>query len=100
MNLAQLDLNLLVTLDALLEERSVTRAARRIGLSQPAVSNALARLRETLGDPLMVRRGSVMVPTPRAIEIQSQLRQALQAVERVITPPRPFDPATARDRLN
>nr|MDQ3034011.1 LysR family transcriptional regulator [Myxococcota bacterium] len=54
-NLAAVDLNLLVALDALLEERSVTRAARRLGLSQPAASHALARLRELAGDPLLVR---------------------------------------------
>ena len=58
MDLGGLDLNLLVALDALLSERSVTRAARRVGLSQPGMSNALARLRKLFGDPLLVRQGA------------------------------------------
>jgi hypothetical protein len=66
MNLAALDLNLLVALDALLREANVSRAAMRIGLSQPAASHALQRLREVLGDPLLVRTGARMELTPRA----------------------------------
>jgi DNA-binding transcriptional LysR family regulator len=66
MNLNSLDLNLLVALDALLLEANVSRAAMRIGLSQPAVSHALQRLREALGDPLLVRVGARMELTPRA----------------------------------
>jgi DNA-binding transcriptional LysR family regulator len=65
MNLAALDLNLLVALDALLLEASVSRAAMRIGLSQPAASHALQRLRDLLGDPLLVRTGARMELTPR-----------------------------------
>lgn len=99
MNLAQLDLNLLRALDALLEERSVTRAARRLGLSQPAVSNALSRLRDALGDPILVRSGSRMVTTPRAAEIQPMLREALLSLGRAIEPAAPFDPASSRDRF-
>ncbi|APR85121.1 Transcriptional regulator [Minicystis rosea] len=98
-NLAQLDLNLLVTLAALLEERSVTRAGQRLGLSQPAVSNALARLREVLGDPLLVRNGSRMVPTPRALEMAPLLREALAAVERAVALPAAFAPRSATDRF-
>ncbi len=66
MNLSALDLNLLVALDALLKEANVSRAALRIGLSQPATSHALARLREVFGDPLLVRSGARMELTPRA----------------------------------
>ena len=66
MSLAGVDLNLLVALDALLAERSVTRAAERVGLSQPGMSNTLARLRKLFGDPLLVREGMALVPTPRA----------------------------------
>ena len=64
MNLAGVDLNLLVALDALLSERSVTRAAQRIGLSQPGMSNTLARLRRLFDDPLLVRQGAGLAPTP------------------------------------
>ena len=66
MNLNSLDLNLLVALDALLREASVSRAAMRIGLSQPATSHALQRLRDLIGDPLLVRTGARMELTPRA----------------------------------
>jgi LysR family nod box-dependent transcriptional activator len=62
--LSGIDLNLLVAFDALMTERSVTRAASRIGLSQPGMSNALARLRKLTGDPLLVREGPALVPTP------------------------------------
>lgn len=96
MNLAQLDLNLLVVLDAVLHERSVTRAAKLVRKSQPAVSNALARLRETLGDPLLVRSGGTMALTPRAREIAPLVRDALAAVERAMAPPLAFQPATAK----
>ena len=66
MNLNSLDLNLLVALDALLREANVSRAAMRIGLSQPATSHALQRLRDLIGDPLLVRTGARMELTPRA----------------------------------
>src|SRR3954454_5595208 len=80
MNLAALDLNLLVALDALLLEASVSRAAMRIGLSQPATSHALQRLREVLGDPLLVRVGARMELTPRAQALRAPLAQALDQV--------------------
>lgn len=75
--LAALDLNLLPVLDALLETHSVTESGRRLGLSQPAVSRALARLRAALDDELLVRTGRVMVPTPRALALQQPLREPL-----------------------
>jgi DNA-binding transcriptional LysR family regulator len=80
MNLAGLDLNLLVALDALLLEANVSRAAVRIGLSQPAASHALQRLREVLGDPLLVRVGARMELTPRAQALRAPLAQALDQV--------------------
>src|SRR4029077_15888973 len=73
MNLNSLDLNLLVALDALLLEAGVSRAAMRIGLSQPATSHALQRLRDVLGDPLLVRNGARMELTPRALALRSPL---------------------------
>jgi DNA-binding transcriptional LysR family regulator len=80
MNLSSLDLNLLVVLDALLREASVSRAAMRIGLSQPATSHALQRLRDLIGDPLLVRTGARMELTPRAQGLRGPLAQALEQV--------------------
>jgi DNA-binding transcriptional LysR family regulator len=80
------DLNLLVTLDVLLAEGSVARAARRLRLSPSAMSRALARLRETTGDPLLVRAGRGLVPTPRAIELHAQVGQLVQDAEAVLRP--------------
>jgi len=95
MNISALNLNLLPVLDALLAERSVSRAGARLGLSQPAVSNALAQLREILKDPLLVRKGTGMAPTERALGLAGPLRAALLAVEQGLEPAAPFDPATA-----
>jgi len=96
-SLAGVDLNLLVVLDALLAERHVTRAARRVGLTQPAASHALGRLRALLGDPLLVRgaRGA-LVPTPRAAAIAPALRRALDGVSEALRGEPVFEPATAR----
>ncbi|HEX7686641.1 MAG TPA: LysR family transcriptional regulator, partial [Burkholderiaceae bacterium] len=94
-NLARLDLNLLVTLDALLAERHVTRAARRLHLSQPAVSAQLARLRDALGDPLLLPGPRGMRPTARAESLREPLRMALEALEQAVAPASPFDPAQA-----
>ena len=80
------DLNLLVTLDVLLAEGSVARAARRLRLSPSAMSRALARLRETTGDPLLVRAGRDLVPTPRALEFREQVNQLVQDGEAVLRP--------------
>src|SRR4029077_6587939 len=74
-NLSAVDLNLFLVLHAVLEERSATRAAARLHVTQSAVSNALARLRHLLGDPLVVRRGRGLVPTPRADELAPLLRE-------------------------
>src|SRR5258707_4151435 len=86
MNLNSLDLNLLVSLDALLLEGSVSRAAMRIGLSQPATSHALQRLRDLIGDPLLVRVGARMELTPRAQALRGPLAQALDQVRGLFVP--------------
>ena len=80
------DLNLLVTLDVLLAEGSVARAAHRLQLSPSAMSRALARLRETTGDPLLVRAGRGLVPTPRAIELRERVGQLVQQAKAVLHP--------------
>ena len=86
MNLNSLDLNLLVALDALLREANVSRAAMRIGLSQPAASHALQRLRDLIGDPLLVRTGARMELTPRAQALRGPLAQALDQVRGLFIP--------------
>ena len=85
------DLNLLVTLDVLLAEASVARAARRLRLSPSAMSRALARLRETTGDPLLVRAGRGLVPTPRALELRDRVAQLVQDGKEVLRPARSLD---------
>ncbi len=92
----RIDLNLLVTLDALLVEHNVTRAAERLHLSQPAVSVQLARLRELFGDPLLLPGPRGMRPTARADALREPLRQALESLEQAVAPSRPFNPAAAR----
>jgi DNA-binding transcriptional LysR family regulator len=82
------DLNLLLTLDVLLAEGSVARAAERLGLSPSAMSRALARLRETTGDPLLVRAGRGLVPTPRAIELRERVGQIVQDGVAILRPAR------------
>lgn len=95
-HLYSMDLNLLLALDALLEERSVTRAAGRLGLSQPAASRALGRLRAALGDELLVRAGRALVPTPRAVAMRPELRGALERLGAAVGGAPAFDPAVAR----
>ncbi len=94
MNLASLDLNLLVALDALLREANVSRAGLRIGLSQPAASHALRRLRDLLGDPLLVRNGARMELTPRAQALRAPLAETLDQVRGLFVPEQ-FDAATS-----
>jgi DNA-binding transcriptional LysR family regulator len=85
------DLNLLITLDAVLSEGSVARAARRLRLSPSAMSRALARLRVTTGDPLLVRAGRSLVPTPRALELRERVSQLVQDAEAVLRPAENLD---------
>lgn len=87
------DFGLLANLDALLQEGSVTRAARRVGLSTPAMSHALARIRERLGDPLLVRSGRSMVLTPRAEALKPRVHTLLAEARQTLELPRPFVPA-------
>lgn len=92
MSIASLDLNLLLVLSTVLSEQSVARAARRLHVTPSAVSNALARLRVVLGDPLVTRKGRGIVPTPRAAELAPTLARTLAELERTITQA-PFDAA-------
>src|SRR5205807_8890531 len=85
------DLNLLATLDVLLREGSVARAAQRLRLSPSAMSRALARLRATTGDPLLVRAGRGLVPTPRALELRGRVGQLVQDGEAVLRPAETLD---------
>jgi len=90
--LRQFDLNLLIILEALLSECHVSRAAEKVFLSQSAMSHALNRLRQQLDDPLLVRTGNGLQPTPRAAAMLPEIRRALQLVERTISPPKTFIP--------
>lgn len=93
MNQTRLDLNLLRALDALLRENSVTRAAERLGTSPAAMSRTLARLRRAVGDPLLVRAGQGMVPTPRAAELREEVGALLRGCDDVLRPGAGFDAA-------
>ncbi|CDX34570.1 DNA-binding transcriptional activator (fragment) [Mesorhizobium sp. ORS 3359] len=95
MDTRNLDLGLLVTLEALLAEGNVTRAARRLNLSQPALSARLARLRDQLGDPLLIPARRGMVLTQRAVELRQPLHDALEGVRRVVADGVPSDPRSS-----
>ena len=99
-NIRNIDLNLLVVFEALMQERSVTRTADRLGLSQPAISSALRRLRQSLGDPLMIRTRGGMRPTPRAEQIFSSVAQALDSVQTVLQSGTSFAPSQAQRSFN
>lgn len=94
-----MDLNLLAALDALIQERSVSRAAERLELSQPAMSNALRRLRTLLDDPLLVRSGNAMVATPRALQIQPVVQRTLEELNGALFGETAFDPSRHFDAL-
>ncbi len=93
MNLSRVDLNLLVYLDVLLREKNVTRAAELLGITQPALSNGLRRLRALFDDPLLVRTSEGMSPTERALELQPQVREILAAVDQAVSPKTSFESA-------
>lgn len=95
MNLQAIDLNLLVAFEALMEERNVTRAAKRVGLSQPAMSNALTRLRRTFDDPLLVRTPGGMAPTPTAQTLIEVVRAALSPLRAALEKKPAFNPAAS-----
>lgn len=99
MDLAQLDLNLLRVFDAVMREQHVTRAAEKLGLTQSAVSNALARLRGAFNDPLFQRRPGGVYPTALARELDAPIRDALDKVREALAMKLPFDPATATEHF-
>lgn len=99
MNIGNHDLNLLVYLDVLLREQSVTRAAAQLGLTQPAMSNGLKRLRDMFQDPLLVRTQQGMQPTPRARELHPVIRQILLDLEATLTPSQSFAPSDSHRRF-
>src|SRR5882724_6668429 len=94
LRLGAIDLNLLVVFDAIMRDRSVTRAGQRLGLSQPAMSHALTRLRHMLNDELFVRSPNGMMPTPRAEELAAPIRMALDGLQQSLEPVQ-FDPSKA-----
>lgn len=93
--LGRLDLNLLVTFEVLMTEGSVTRAAARLARTPSAISHSLARLREQVGDPLLVKSGSGMAPSPFAESLVAEVRPILRNIQRIVAPPAPFEPATS-----
>lgn len=96
MHVSRVDLNLFTVFDAIYREGGITPASRKLHLSQPAVSHALARLRELLDDPLFQRQGNEMVPTPKARALAASIRDSLGTLERVLNGACDFDPATSR----
>src|SRR5438477_7355671 len=95
-DLRHFDLNLLVVFDVLMTERSVTRAAERLGRTQSAVSHSLSRLREQFGDPLLIKGGLRMQPTAFALDLIEQARPMLSGIQRLISPQHIFDPSNSR----
>ncbi len=95
MQLDRVDLNLLVYLDVLLREKNVTNAANQLGISQPAMSNGLRRLRDLFEDPLLIRTSDGMTPTERALELQPIIRRSLTEMEKAIQPRSEFEPAAS-----
>lgn len=99
MHIGRVDLNLYLVLDAIYREGSITRAAAILNLTQPAVSHALARLREVYGDQLFTRAGNRMVPTPLTRSIMQLVRDALAGLQHTLSAPASFDPATNRKQI-
>jgi DNA-binding transcriptional LysR family regulator len=99
-NFRRMDLNLLLTLDALLTEHNVTRAAQRLNLSQPSVSVQLAKLRDIFNDPLLLPGPRGMLPTAKADELRQPLREAIELLERAVSPDSEFNPAMSSKTWN
>lgn len=96
MNIDHFDLNLLVCFDVLMRERNVSRAAEKLNISQPAMSNSLKRLRQHFGDPLLVRTTGGMQPTEKALELEPLIRQSLTVAEEALSPNQDFDPLNSQ----
>mgnify|MGYP000232917083 CR=1 FL=1 len=96
MNISKIDLNLLIYLDVLLREQNVTRAAQQLGITQPAMSNGLKRLRELLNDPVLVRTSDGMSPTEKARKLQPTVRRILLDLEEALQPTDPFNAETSK----
>lgn len=96
MSLKNIDLNLLIYLDVLLREKNVTRAAEQLGITQPAMSNGLKRLRIIFNDPLLIRSSEGMMPTERAQDLQPALRAALFDLQKVLEPNQLFNPGESK----
>ncbi len=96
MNISRIDLNLLVYFDVLLREKNVTRAANHLGITQPAMSNVLKRLRDLFSDPLLIRTSEGMTPTAKAMELEPMVRTLLTQIEYVVQPTEAFNPAKSR----
>src|SRR5687767_1800904 len=99
-SIRQVDLNLLRVFDAIAGERSMSAAARRLGLTQPGLSRALARLRTEFDDKLFVKTRDTLMLTPRAQNAYERVREALSLVERALSEERAFEPAAASRRFN
>ena len=97
MNLSNKDLNLFVVFDVIYKEKNLTKAGQVLGITQPAVSNALSRLREEIKDQLFVRTSKGMIPTPVAQNMIDDIRQALELIRNSITDSESFNPKTARN---
>src|SRR5690606_22985887 len=96
MNTGKVDLNLLVYLDVLLRELNVTRAAEQLGITQPAMSNGLRRLRDMFNDPLLIRSSDGMKPTERALDLQPKVRQILAETQHLLEPKQEFKAIASR----
>jgi DNA-binding transcriptional LysR family regulator len=95
MNIRNVDLNLLVYLNVLIDEKSVSKAANKLALTQPAMSNALKRLRDLFDDPLLVRAAGSMTPTAKALALKPEIESLLKMAEEITQPSEQFNPATA-----
>lgn len=96
-DLRRVDMNLLVIFETLMFEKNLTRAGEKLFLGQPAVSAALARLRDLFDDPLLVRNGRVLEPTPRALAILKELQPAMDTISGAVSRAKDFDPSISRD---
>ena len=95
MNIRHVDLNLLVYLNVLIDEQSVSKAANKLALTQPAMSNALKRLRDLFDDPLLVRAAGTMTPTAKALSLKPEIESLLKMAEEITQPSEQFDPSSA-----